>query len=72
MQPFRKFLAIDQYGQTVRFNAKRPRAGLLEELHATHATKIYRDRSNHVGYKVGSRWFNVYELTAPDEFKSFA
>jgi hypothetical protein len=71
----RKFIAIDQYGQTVRYNATAPRAGLLAALNAKNASKIYRDGAQwttHVGYKVGSRWFDVFELSTPAEFQALA
>lgn len=62
------YIAIGHCGTTLHLNNpdKPPRGQLLAELGATHATKIYVDRTDgtphHVGYIVGKEWFNIYEV----------
>ena len=63
---YKKFVAIDQYGNT-KFLEKSPRKELCEHMGVKHADKIYRDDENgqavHVGYVVAGRWFTVLRVS---------
>ena len=63
---YKKFLAIDQYGQEV-FIDKNPRKELLKHHGVQHADKMYRDDENgkaiHVGYIVAGHWYDVLKIT---------
>jgi hypothetical protein len=61
------FLAVDQYGDKISLLEKKfPRKQLLEHLGYKNASKMFIDdkkgRSKHIGYIVGHRWFNIYEV----------
>ena len=61
-----KYIAFDQYGQPIWIKAH-PRKELMETCDLRHASKMYIDTkdkvTHHVGYVVGCRWFNVYQIT---------
>ena len=60
------YMAIDQYGEELHDLGPFPRKGLLTRLGATKASRMYVDGKDgkryHVGYVVGSHWFNLYEV----------
>lgn len=62
----KNYIGIDQYGQVYKNLGKYPRKGLLEQLYASNASKMYQDKKNgdtmHVGYIVGGLWITLYEI----------
>jgi len=61
------YMAIDQYGQTEHLGlTQHPRKALLDKVGGSSARKIYVDtkagKTKHVGYIIGGRWFNLYEV----------
>lgn len=59
-------MGVDQYGQTYHNLGKHPRKGLLEQLCATNASKMYVDKKDgatvHIGYIVNRLWITLYEV----------
>jgi hypothetical protein len=64
------FLAIDQYGNTVKLTGvtKHPRKALMEKVGAQSARKMYCDTADgtprHIGYILGRSWYTLYEVHA--------
>jgi len=61
---YKKFIAIDQYGNKVFVNHPRKE---LAELHGVqHVEKVYRHGKNgvaiHIGYVVSGHWYEVLSL----------
>ena len=63
---YKKFVAIDQYGDTKFVN--HPRKDLTEYYGVKHADKMYCDdpdgTSRHVGYVVAGHWYEILEISA--------
>lgn len=63
---YKKFIAIDQYGQT-HFINKHPRKELCDYFGCKHADKMYREQpdgtSKHVGYVIAGHWFEILKLS---------
>jgi hypothetical protein len=55
------FIGIDQYGQHYYIN-KHPRKELLEQLGASHASKMYIDDGVHTGYVIQNLWIDVFKI----------
>jgi hypothetical protein len=63
-----KYLAINQYGEKIIFEAdNHPRKALLDKLCVKHAQKMYVDKldgsSIHIGYIVAGGWWTIYNVT---------
>ena len=61
----RRFMAIDQYGNT-HHGLEYPRRDLLRILGRKHVSKMYIDKNDgrtmHIGYVIGGLWLTVYEV----------
>lgn len=62
---YKKFVAVDQYGNTHFVN--NPRKDLCEIEGTKHAEKMFRDGKNgeaaHVGYVVAGHWYEVMKIS---------
>ena len=60
-----RYMAIDQYGETIH-GLTRPRRDLLKACGRKSAAKMYIDTKGgatlHIGYIVAGRWFAVYKV----------
>lgn len=66
MKRQKRFMAIDQYGETVH-GLRHPRKELLERCGHTKANKQFTDKKDgtpvHTGYVIGNQWWTLYEVT---------
>lgn len=70
-----KYVAFDQFGNTIKLHTNHPRKELMEHFGTKHADKMYREAplgvpDYHVGYVVAGHWCDVYKATPLNTPKS--